>query len=104
MKDVGEFSSSGLAKGGVGAGEQIGAILPEDLTAEVAGGRGWSEAGEGEGGGGDDSEGEGGFEADEDAAASESACSFTLEPAADEEAGPSPSPSPTSQALRTSLP
>ena len=26
--------------------------MPEDLTAEVAGGRGWSEAGEGEGGGG----------------------------------------------------
>ena len=52
MKDVGEFSSSGLAEGGVGAGEEIGAILPEDLTAEVAGGRGWSEAGEGEGGGG----------------------------------------------------
>ena len=52
LKDVGEFSSSGLAEGGVGAGEEIGAILPEDLTAEAAGGRGWSEAGEGEGGGG----------------------------------------------------
>ena len=48
MKDVGELSSAGLAEGGVGAGEEIGAILPEDLTAEVAGGRGWSEAGEGE--------------------------------------------------------
>ena len=52
LKDVGELSSSGLAEGGVGAGEEIGAILPEDLTAEVAGGRGWSEAGECEGGGG----------------------------------------------------
>ena len=52
MKDVGEFSSSGLAEGGVGAGEEIGAILPEDLTAEVAGGKGWGEAGECEGGGG----------------------------------------------------
>ena len=52
MKYIGTFSPSGLPKGGVGAGEQIGAILPEDLTAEVAGGRGWSEAGEGEGGGG----------------------------------------------------
>ena len=52
MKDVGEFSSSGLAEGGVGAGEEIGAILPEDLTAEVASGRGRSEAGECEGGGG----------------------------------------------------
>ena len=51
MKDVSEFTSSSLAEGGVGAGEQIGAILPEDLTAEVAGGRGWSKAGEGEGGG-----------------------------------------------------
>jgi hypothetical protein len=52
LKDVGEFSSSSLAEGGVGAGEQIGAILPEDLTAEVAGGGGWSKSGECEGGGG----------------------------------------------------
>jgi hypothetical protein len=52
LEDVGEFSSSGLAEGGVGAGEEIGAILPEDLTAEVAGGKGWGEAGECEGGGG----------------------------------------------------
>ena len=52
MKDVGEFSSAGLAEGGVGAGQEIGAILPEDLTAEVAGGRGWSKTGECEGGGG----------------------------------------------------
>ena len=48
MKYIGKFSPSGLPKGGVGAGEEVGAVLPKDLAIQMASRRRRSEAGEGE--------------------------------------------------------
>jgi hypothetical protein len=51
LKDVGDFSSPSLAEYGRRAGEEVGSILPQGLSADVAGWRGWGEAGESECGG-----------------------------------------------------
>ena len=48
MKYIGKFSPSGLPKGGVGAGEEVGAVLQKDLAMQMASRRRRSEAGEGE--------------------------------------------------------
>jgi hypothetical protein len=48
LKYIGKFSPSGLPKGGVGAGEEVGAVLPKDLAIQMASRRRRSEAGEGE--------------------------------------------------------
>jgi hypothetical protein len=51
LKDVGDFSSPSLAEEGGRAGEKVGSILPQGLSADVAGGWGWGEAGESQGSG-----------------------------------------------------
>ena len=48
LKNVGEFSSPGLAKDGVRTGKKVGAVLPENLAGEAAGGRRGSETGQGQ--------------------------------------------------------
>jgi hypothetical protein len=48
LKYIGKFSPSGLPKGGVRAGEEVGAVLPKDLAMQMASRRRRSEAGEGE--------------------------------------------------------
>ena len=48
LKNVGEFPSPGLAKGGIRTGKQVGAVLPENLAGEAAGGRRGSETGQGQ--------------------------------------------------------
>jgi hypothetical protein len=48
LKYIGKFSPSGLPKGGVGAGDEVGAVLPKDLAIQMASRRRRSEAGEGE--------------------------------------------------------
>ena len=48
MKYIGKFSPSGLPKSGVGAGEEVGAVLPKDLAIQMASRRRRSETGEGE--------------------------------------------------------
>jgi hypothetical protein len=45
LKDVGNFASPSLAEEGVGAGEQVGPILPENFTLKSAGGGRWGQAG-----------------------------------------------------------
>jgi hypothetical protein len=48
LKYIGKFSPPGLPKGGVGAGEEVGAVLPKDLAIQMTSRRWGSEAGEGE--------------------------------------------------------
>jgi len=48
LKYIGKFSPSGLPKGGVGAGEEVGAVLPKDLAIQMTSRRWGGEAGEGE--------------------------------------------------------
>jgi hypothetical protein len=48
LKYIGKFSPSGLPEGGVGAGEEVGAVLPKNLSIQMAIRRWGSEASEGE--------------------------------------------------------
>jgi hypothetical protein len=52
LKDVSNFASPSLAEEGIGAGEQVGSILPENFSLKSAGGGRWGQAGQGKGGGG----------------------------------------------------